>query len=335
MLGFFRFYLALFVVYSHLAGEGRFKYAGGYAVFGFYIVSGYLMTYLMNRRYGYSKIGMQQYAINRFLKIFPVYWLVAVVTLTFLLLGFVSVHPAMRSPSTAHEIFSNIFILGLSPTFDTSGMTMARLVPPAWALHIELCFYIAIGLFLGRSKQIVVAWFAVASVYHAVAWGAGWERYASLMAASLPFSVGALIFHFGHRLSGLFPRSELFAVCLLFGYPVLVLAVGYLPMSAEHIPAYLNIGVCAVLVVVLKDLRLAKFKRVDEFLGGLSYPVYLTHWLVGSLLARYTATAASPKLFMMSLPAILAVSVAMVRFIDRPLNAIRATASSPPARSAA
>jgi peptidoglycan/LPS O-acetylase OafA/YrhL len=333
MLGFFRFYLALFVVYSHLAGDGRFKYAGGYAVFGFYIISGYLMTYLMNRRYGYSKSGMQQYAINRFLKIFPVYWLIAIVTLISLLSGFVSVHPAMRLPSTAHEIFSNIFILGLSPSFDAAGVTMARLVPPAWALHVELCFYIAIGLFLGRSKQIAVAWFAVASVYHAVAWGAGWERYSSLMAASLPFSVGALIFHFGHRLSGLVPRSELFALCLLFGYPALVLVAGYLPMSVEHVPAYLNIGVCAVLVVVLKDLRIAKFRRLDEFLGGLSYPIYLTHWLIGSLLAWSTGTAISPKLFVMSLPAVLVVSVAIARFIDRPLNSLRATASSPASQS--
>jgi peptidoglycan/LPS O-acetylase OafA/YrhL len=43
---------------------------GGYAVFGFYILSGYLMTLIMQKNYGYSRGGVARYAVNRFLRIY-------------------------------------------------------------------------------------------------------------------------------------------------------------------------------------------------------------------------------------------------------------------------
>jgi peptidoglycan/LPS O-acetylase OafA/YrhL len=51
MFGFFRTLLALAVVVEHL---GPAHYVGPYAVFGFYVLSGYLMTLIMHETYGHT-----------------------------------------------------------------------------------------------------------------------------------------------------------------------------------------------------------------------------------------------------------------------------------------
>ena len=62
MFGIFRTLLALAVVVDHLGGVHG---MGTYAVFGFYVLSGYLMTMVLHRTYGYSISGFSRYALNR------------------------------------------------------------------------------------------------------------------------------------------------------------------------------------------------------------------------------------------------------------------------------
>lgn len=71
MFGTYRTLLAVMVIFLHLGGM---PVIGGYAVFGFYILSGYLMTLIMHKNYGYTRDGVARYAINRFLRIYPIYW---------------------------------------------------------------------------------------------------------------------------------------------------------------------------------------------------------------------------------------------------------------------
>jgi len=75
MLGIFRYILALMVTLSHL-WTGLAGWSGVGAVFGFYVISGYLMTSVLNQSYGFTPQGLGRYALNRFLRIFPTYWFV-------------------------------------------------------------------------------------------------------------------------------------------------------------------------------------------------------------------------------------------------------------------
>ena len=70
MFGTYRFLLACLVLVTHLAGV---RCAGAYAVFGFYLLSGYLMTLVLNERYGFSPNGFGRYVANRALRIYPPY----------------------------------------------------------------------------------------------------------------------------------------------------------------------------------------------------------------------------------------------------------------------
>jgi peptidoglycan/LPS O-acetylase OafA/YrhL len=78
MFGVCRTVLAVLVVLNHIAGAHK---LGWHAVFGFYILSGYLMTLIMTRNYGYSISGTWKYFINRFLRIYPIYWAACLLSL--------------------------------------------------------------------------------------------------------------------------------------------------------------------------------------------------------------------------------------------------------------
>src|SRR5438105_2580714 len=128
MFGTYRTILALFVVASHLGGIPGFA---GYAVFGFYILSGYLMTFILQVNYGYSWSGVLKYAANRFLRIFPLYWVATLISIT-LVIALGSAYTSQYSesiflPKNIISALQNFFIV-LRHTSEP------RLIPSAWAL---------------------------------------------------------------------------------------------------------------------------------------------------------------------------------------------------------
>ncbi len=286
------------------------------------------MTLVMNNKYGYSSAGIKAFLLNRFLRIYPPYWFLAGITLVGILLlpdSFYAMHKSLRMPQGFHEVFSNLFIFGLFPWIEKSGevLFMARLVPPAWALHVELCFYVLIGLFLARTKSLIIIWFLLSAVYHLVALFYGYPRYAPVYAASLPFSIGALIYFYRDVVVRLVPLSKIWVATLLFVYLLYILLAGALPMATDVYPAYLNIAIAAVLICHLSVINAKAYPmlgRVDSFLGDLSYPVYLGHWFVAVILATVSGLERSPSLFFASAPFILVLGGIVKFMIDDPVE---------------
>ena len=192
MFGAFRFVLSTMVVVTHMFYPYWF---GHYAVFGFFILSGYLMTYVTNKVYFLNVSGVCRFLLNRFLRIYPIYYVV--LSLSFLLLLFVPesslFNPSLTFPESSQEWYMNIFIFGMEHD------SPSRIVPPVWALANELVYYILICLILGRNPYIAISWFLVSVVWVCFSIYSGEEfgsRYFSIAAASLPFSMGAVFFHY-------------------------------------------------------------------------------------------------------------------------------------------
>ncbi|MGX4514728.1 hypothetical protein ACWJV6_21025, partial [Clostridioides difficile] len=106
-----------------------------YAVWGFFILSGYLMTHVLCFKYGHEEGGLRDYAFNRFLRIYPAY-AVAVVAgaATLYILPRIGVLPSALNPQFvrphgALEWLSNAFLLPIP----TPGL----FVPVAGALAVE------------------------------------------------------------------------------------------------------------------------------------------------------------------------------------------------------
>lgn len=320
MFGAFRFGLALLVVAGHLRQP---IWLGAWAVFAFYTISGYLMCLVLNERYGFSRKGFGAYALNRFLRIHPPYWLAGAATLGVML---AAGEAATRDfwgpwelPTSAAEWARNLGIFGLQPGPNP------RLIPAAWALSVELTFYLAIGLLLGRGRRIAIGWLLASIGWHLyLGWeGANWvQRYFPVQAASLPFSLGAVIYH--HR-SWLADR--LGARWLPLGIALAAWGANYalVPGSALEAPRfYANCLLSAAVVALLTTPppALERFRRVDTWLGDLSYPIYLIHFLVGFVveITWLGSGVRGPKLFWWSLPWVIVAAWGMHVALDTTLE---------------
>ena len=112
MFGIYRLILALMVMAFHLLNV---PIIGEYAVFSFFVLSGFLMTTIMHDAYGYSFAGIGRYAVNRFLRLYPTYWVVLVLSLALILfIGEQYAHQYKESifyPKTLTQIIENATLI--------------------------------------------------------------------------------------------------------------------------------------------------------------------------------------------------------------------------------
>src|SRR6266404_6220753 len=106
--------------YSHTAGRDPFLWGGRNAVQLFYIISGFLISYVLVERRSYRTL--RGFYINRYLRLYPVYGVVAVATLAFFAaealryhgppVEFFAIYRAAPPAADALLLVSNLFLLG-------------------------------------------------------------------------------------------------------------------------------------------------------------------------------------------------------------------------------
>ena len=294
MFGFYRYLLAHMVILSHMWRELNY-WAGAYAVFGFYMLSGYLMSFVLNEVYGNGFTGRINFLTNRALRIYPMYLLVLVVSICVVLLApelSSQVNSALVLPFNITEWLHNIFIIGLNGE-------KARLVPVAWSLDVELTFYVLMALCLARNRYVVYVWLGLSVAYTLYMIWAGYvwrDRYFSAAAASLPFSIGATIFMVRARISG-HGYWHAVAAAILF---ILNLAYADLLWDDPKVGGfYLSLGIGIYLLVSLIGLSEKNIPKIlksaDKVCGDLAYPIFLCHWPVAVLVVLFGFAAEKPE----------------------------------------
>ena len=89
----------LVVVISHL-WAGMIDGPAAYAVWGFFVLSGYLMTLVLTTKYGTAPAGLRQFATNRLLRIYPSFIVAAVLGIaTILALRPLGIDPSRPEPA--------------------------------------------------------------------------------------------------------------------------------------------------------------------------------------------------------------------------------------------
>ena len=285
----------------------------------------------MHNNYGYSWTGRQKYFFNRFLRIFPLYWVACAASLMLIAIWGQSAttqfHESLSAPSDIASWARNVFLF-------FPHLEDPRLTPPAWALTVELFYYVLIGLGLSKSPRVTVAWFVIAALYHAALNIRGWgfsNLYFPIQAAALPFSIGALIFHYSGKLHVAPARFRapyvpfiLFAVFLTSWYAGLIFD------RAGRISFYVALTLNALLIVsLLMQPNIANLKRLDKAAGDFSYPIYLLHYQVGFVTAAlagligFPLTRADWQLAVLSLPPLFLVSWLLQTSAGRAIESIR------------
>lgn len=297
MLGTLRLILALAVAASHVDFRVAGLNPGVSAVIGFYLISGYVMSGLLQRHYPTPRAAGGFY-IDRALRLMPQYLFYA--SLTLLWYGFARL-PA-GNPTLDYflgavpgigDYVNNLLVVPLN-YYMWNGSDRFTLLPPAWSLGTEIQFYLLAPLLLlatqpwhTRQRPFFLTVFALALVVVALALAgvvnSDWFGYRLLPGVLVYFFLGALL-HRCHRAAmGAEQGAEQRAIVLIFGAVMLALIAGLLADAHGSLHQPYNQEVLLGLVIVFPLLHLLARRgrqRWDELAGDISYGVFLNHFLV-------------------------------------------------------
>lgn len=321
MFGLFRLSLAQLVVVSHLyTGAGQWH--GPYAVFAFYLLSGYLMTAGLCEVYGFGVRGIGEFWANRLLRIFPMYLVVLILSGAALWLWPEQARQlgsVYRLPEAVVDWWRNLTLVDLRNT-------KAFIVPAAWSLELEWIFYLAMPLFLSRTRWIVWVWFASSLSYTVLLLYTDAPfnvRYYSVFAVALPFSIGALLSYY---------RDQLPRLPSVLGLVVALLFVGHsafadrLWTNPYREGLYVSLLLACVALWGLAAAKLGKtslLRRLDQISGGISYPIFLAQWLLALLMVSLgwaTPNEADGNLLWRTLPALYLFGFVLYLSVDAPIE---------------
>jgi peptidoglycan/LPS O-acetylase OafA/YrhL len=326
----YRFILALCVVQGHFLGWMRgAPWLAWQAVFSFYVLSGFLMSLVLNQSYGFTAGGLVRFAVNRWLRLFPIYY--AVVGLTVLYIAFVGplnqLNHEMTLPSTAMAIFGNLSIVTLAGFGFIPEMQ--RLSPNAWSLAVEIFCYFLLAMYFAKSRGrlfvmliIGVGVTAAQIVIYFDQPQYGFQSHYSVLPAGLvPFALGGLAYFYRGARIYEFSSTKFLFLCLLF---LVNFVIGYWSDFHKFVSGLYVVMVLNVLLVpMLFTQRTQHYWQ--KLLGALSYPIFVCHWLVGTLIVIYV-----PMIGGRGFPLFAAATVGSVLFslllhfgIDQPVEALR------------
>lgn len=318
-MGLLRLLHAIAVVIAHSTPIFGMPLMGGVgAVQTFYMVSGFYMTLILETKY----VGPGSYRlfiINRFLRLLPIYWVILLLTIGTVIVARLSMEHWLQLepfvvwrhqftlPTWLYLLGANLAIvgqdwllfMGLNPQTGNLFWThdfLAHdppiyaflLVPQAWSIGVEISFYLVAPLIVRRTiRQVSVLILLSLSLRAYLYYGLGWHfdpwTYRFFPTELAFFLFGTLAYRLyewlkRRSLPSFLPWvGTLLVLGLTLLYPLLPTPLG---------DADLKIWSHYVLILVgLPFAFLAtKTSKVDRWLGELSYPVYLVHFLIITLL---------------------------------------------------
>lgn len=268
-MGAYRLLLALLVALSHMGVKFWGVNLGVVAVISFFIISGFVMTSLIERHYrSLDKVGL--FYLDRLLRLYPqfiVYFVMSCLVIYFMLPG-----TPQAATLTAKNILTSLPILPLG--FYMYGITLPQILPPAWSLGLEMCFYLLIpflliykvrgGFFLASLLVFFVAF--IGKIDNDI------YGYRLLPGVLFIFLCGSYLYQ--AKTKELFIVATTTLVAALLFLAIMSGAITRLILNAE---VTLGIAVGIPAVYLLSKL---KYHPIDEFFGNISYGVFLNHFVV-------------------------------------------------------
>lgn len=349
LFGIFRFVLALMVVVSHSTQLGGSEIdsvlhpwgMGNVAVMVFFCLSGYIIAEALEVFY-YQKT--RKFLLNRVLRIIPPYlaallfsilahlWLSSLGTMKFF--DYDSTPDGIFSGTNLLSNFLTIIVLyGLGHVGLQSDYLFVRYI---WAVRVEMHFYVAyalvysmfiarkfFGMVCGYVMPIAFALFSI--LFVTSLWtNASFLNYFSfapyfMLGVSLYFAIekGAK----GARLATI--------LSLAMAVSHFVIYVGKGVHSLVWGPVFLLLALFVVVVLLARSQKGESLKQIDQWLGDLSYPVYLNHYAV-TIVMLSLFPQGTPSVFLLCIVLSVVVSWA-ISLVTEPLtkglrNKIRGTA---------
>ena len=309
-MGSIRLFLAYAVLMSH-AGVCDFEIITGHvAVQVFFIISGFYMSLILSQKYNNCRVS--DFYINRLLRLFPTYLAVLLVSLGVLFVFDVGIFTGidrfekvfMHSPFMALSYFwTNIAIIGQEILFllgidadnysfywDSNGLASLKgyyyvLVPQAWSLSMELYFYM-LAPFILRLRVYWIGFIFVLSLGLRLFIISNGPEHDLLARKCIPaelclFLVGSFSYFLFTRIKEYRKKYSLGLICWI---TLLTVLVFYNEINEKFSLALLAFTAFLSMPFIF---NLTKDSRFDRFLGNISYPIYIVHFLIVAIFEEY------------------------------------------------
>lgn len=288
MLGLVRFILAVLVLIMHFPYVYADYTFGMVAVFCFYFISGFFMKHSYGRFAQHSARPIVDFYMDRFIKLFPQYWLVVIVAFASIAIGGDSVlMPLMNQDISVAKVLLNLTLLPTNyvfPPLIIEALKPHPIVVPAWSLATEFHFYLLLPVIFILAKRW---WLALLISTMLIQFGSIWLAAGTVYAYvfSYRYIFGVLtLFLFGYAFAARdqgFYRRVCWFIWLMFA--LFLFAIGPLFIFPRDI-AIRTVFIGGFVALPLAYLGAALkptplFKKVDKWLGSLAYPMFISHYL--------------------------------------------------------
>jgi len=361
-MGLLRLILAIAVVIAHTNSIFGLKFTGGLvAVETFFIISGFYMSMILDRKYT-GKGSYILFLSNRFLRLYPMFWVVLLLIIIssiffggrFELSSYIKYFDIMAIQTLLFQIFANIALLGqdivmflgfnqdggggmyFTHDFRTSSPSFYTflLVPQAWSLGIEVMFYIIAPFLVRKSNLAIISIIALSLLIKIFTYSIGYTNdpwtYRFFPSELALFLLGTV----SYRLYDSY-KIHKYKVLNFNPTPFILLSLFTIIIFYQFIPKhfwFVGFGyvatkwlfygfVCLSLPFVFD---FSKSSKIDSRIGELSYPVYISHMLVIVSISPFLSLAGGQEYKgEWAVVFTILVSYILVRLISDPIEKIR------------
>ena len=281
MFGYYRFFLATFVLMSHLDFSLQGFNIGVASVVSFYMLAGYVVCNLLLNVFNPNKTVYARFYCERILRIYPQYLFIVLLTIFFAVVSGKLTYREDCWPLVKNILIvpTNYFMFNDVSFFSKKGYAV---VPISWSLGLELQAYIILPFIVFYKKIRAIT--TVLSLFIFILACFGWLHtdyygYRLLPGVLFIFNTGVILAIKTYSPEQLSFFDKYFPPVLYGSIILLAIALGM--FGRVHIPHSIQVIVGILISIPIISYLSSFDKKIifNRFMGNLSYGIFLSHYL--------------------------------------------------------